>query len=616
MTFLYPLGLLGLIGIPVIIIIYILRNRFIEQIIPTTYIWTLSERFLKRRNPLSKLAGIISLILQLLLVAAISFAIAHPVLILGGEARNYTFVLDGSGSMNTVEDGTSRFDEGKAEIEKLINEAVDGSRYSLIYVGGETTIVFEDIDDKERAVLMLSDLAPSSTSIAYTDAIGVAQGYFNNDNSTVTYLVTDKNYASATNVEVINVASDVVNVGLSDVKVLGSDALTVWGNLVSYTDDRTVTVAAYADGMTTPAATLEVSLVKGQVTQFSMPLNVIDYYSMTVKVLEDDALTEDSELVVYSVDAANEFTALVVSEQPFFIASALSATSAIKITKIKPSEYEGQRGYNLYVFDSYTPFELPKDGAVWYINPQISVNGTGFSVQGKFTPAEGEAKIEASTSTNSQVEKLLTGMTGADIYVQEYISCGIYDSSFITLLSHKGNPLLFTGANTHGNREVVFAFDLHESNLVGQAVDFIALVDNLIDFSFPTVLEKTDYVCGETASINIVAGTDSIVATAPSGEVISMSTSGTAAELKLTEAGIYKIECMTAGNAKEYYIFSEFPMDERAPVQTADSIALLGEAGDTGIDGKYDNILIIFILIALIFTSEWVVYCYEKYQLR
>jgi hypothetical protein len=272
--------------------------------------------------------------------------------------------------MNTVEDGTSRFDEGKAEIEKLINNAVDGSRYSLICVGGETTIVFEDLDDKERAVMLLSDLSASSTSISYTDAIGVAQGYFNEDSSTVTYLVTDKNYAGATNVEVINVASDVVNVGLSDVKVLSSDKLTVWGNLVSYTDDRTVTVAVYPDGMTTPMATLEVALVKGQVHQFSIPVDLPDYYSMTVKVLEEDALAEDSELVVYSVDAANEFTALIVSEQPFFIASALSASSAIKITKIKPAEYEGQRGYNLYVFDSYTPYELPKDGAVWYINPR------------------------------------------------------------------------------------------------------------------------------------------------------------------------------------------------------------------------------------------------------
>ena len=357
MTFLYPLGLLGLIGIPVIIIIYILKNKYIEQIIPTTYIWTLSERFLKRRNPLSKLAGIISLILQLLLVTVISFAIAHPVLIMTGEARNYTFVIDGSGSMNTTEDGVNRFELGKDEIESIITDSVDGSRYSLVYVANETTIVFEGVEDKERAVKMLDELKPASTAVSLTDAVGIAQGYFNEDPSTVTYLVTDKSYTTATNVEVITVGGEVANVGLTGVKVVEGDKLTVYGSLVSYTDDRTVTVAVYPDEMKVATATLEVSLLKGEVKQFTLPLEIDDYYSMSVSIVEADALLEDNEVVVYSVDAANEFTALVVSEQPFFIASALEATSAIKITKVKTTDYtDSMRGYNLYVFDSYTPF--------------------------------------------------------------------------------------------------------------------------------------------------------------------------------------------------------------------------------------------------------------------
>ena len=68
MSFLYPLGLLGLIGIPIVIIIYILRSKFTELTVTSTYIWTLSERFFKKKNPLSGFTGIISLILQILMV--------------------------------------------------------------------------------------------------------------------------------------------------------------------------------------------------------------------------------------------------------------------------------------------------------------------------------------------------------------------------------------------------------------------------------------------------------------------------------------------------------------------------------------------------------------------
>ena len=87
MKFLQPLGLLGLIGVPVIILIYILKNKYNEQTVPSTYLWTLSEKFFKRRNPLSGLTGLISLILQILTVIVVSLAIARPIFVLPDSAQ-------------------------------------------------------------------------------------------------------------------------------------------------------------------------------------------------------------------------------------------------------------------------------------------------------------------------------------------------------------------------------------------------------------------------------------------------------------------------------------------------------------------------------------------------
>ena len=66
MNFLYPYGLLGLIGIPILIIIYIIKSKYTEQIVASTYLWTLSNRFLKKRKRFSMLAGLIALLLQIL----------------------------------------------------------------------------------------------------------------------------------------------------------------------------------------------------------------------------------------------------------------------------------------------------------------------------------------------------------------------------------------------------------------------------------------------------------------------------------------------------------------------------------------------------------------------
>ena len=98
MSFLYPLGLLGLIGIPILILVYIIKSKYTEQTVASTYLWTLSERFIKRKRRPSPLAGIISLILQILAVTIISLAIAHPIITVPNSANEYCFILDGSGS--------------------------------------------------------------------------------------------------------------------------------------------------------------------------------------------------------------------------------------------------------------------------------------------------------------------------------------------------------------------------------------------------------------------------------------------------------------------------------------------------------------------------------------
>ncbi|MBO5510612.1 MAG: BatA domain-containing protein [Clostridia bacterium] len=95
MSFLYPLGLLGLIGIPILILVYIIKSKYTEQTVASTYLWTLSERFLKRKRRPSPLAGIISLILQILAVTLISLAIAHPIITVPDSANEYCFILDG-----------------------------------------------------------------------------------------------------------------------------------------------------------------------------------------------------------------------------------------------------------------------------------------------------------------------------------------------------------------------------------------------------------------------------------------------------------------------------------------------------------------------------------------
>ena len=205
MRFLYPLGLIGLIGVPIIILIYILQSKYTEQVVNSTYIWTLSEKFLKRRNPLSGMAGIISLILQLLFVIALSLAISRPVISFPGAAYDYCFLLDATGSMTAETDGESAVERARDEIKTVIRRSTGGSSFTVITVGAEPVTEFEAVRDKKTAIEQLEEIACTDTTASHADLLSVAQAVLDDNPATRIYLVTDKSYEAYENLEVISV---------------------------------------------------------------------------------------------------------------------------------------------------------------------------------------------------------------------------------------------------------------------------------------------------------------------------------------------------------------------------------------------------------------------------
>ncbi len=627
MKFLYPLGLLGLIGIPILIFVYIIKNRYTEQTVSSTYMWTLSERFLKRRNPLSRITGLISLILQLLLVLCISMAVAHPLIVLPGQAKEYCFIVDGSGSMQTTLDGKSRLERAKEEVNAVIDEAKNGSVFSLVYVSDMTEVVFELEDDRELIKKRIDLLEPSDVSIDYADAIGVAQGYFNENPSVVTYLVTDTEYTEHLNINLINVARAENNISLEDVIYtdIGGGMINVSGYVTSYSADNETEVEVYGNISEEKLGAQRLQLVKNTKTPFSIACTAENFYSLTVKLTTSDALEMDNTATVYNIESENAYKALLVSDTPFLLKSAISSVGVADLTVMTTEEYENEvkslaaedkavSGYGLYVFDAYDPETLPTDGSVWFVGPKESLENTGFSIQGEVELDEG-AKLELNKSTNSVMKKLTGGMSGDDIYVKKYMKCGLY-GNFSTILSYMGNPIVFTGTGTSGNRQVVFAFNFHDSNFALSA-DYLILLHNLLDYSFPAIIETTEYSCGEMAQINVISGCNSIRVEHPSGKAIYADTSSAVSEFELTEVGEYKLIVDISGNEREFYIFSALPEAERCTdVPVEGSVSIRGTAAEGGRDAMFDPMLILFILAAVLFTAEWMVYCYDKYQFR
>ncbi len=617
MSFTYPWGLLGLLAIPLLILVYILKNKHTEQVIASTYLWTLSERFLKRKNPISRITGIISLILQILVVACISFALARPVFTLKNAANDYVFILDGSGSMGYEEEGKTRFDLGKERIAELIEDSANGSAYTLVYAGESTGVLYENLEDRDQALSILKETELSAMATGFADAKNAAQKCFDERPASKIYLVTDKGYESLENVELISLSSTLENYAVAEIKqATEGGKLVVSGQVCSYQSDAELSLLLEViNGSAVKTETQTVSVAKGEEKEFRFETENLAFESIRVRVENEDALPIDNESVYYGVTTSQEGSILIVSDDPFFLQSALNSVYGGEVVStVTTKEYQtGTSGYQLYVFEGYSPEVLPTDGAVWFINPLSSVIGSGFNVQGSEKLAS-PGILEYSTSTATRVQALLKGTNKDDIAVGEYVKCS-FNRSFYTLLSYDGNPLLFAGTNSQDNREVVFAFDLHKSNLILQ-FDHIVLIKNLLDFTFPAMLEKTSYYCGESVDVNVLANCKSIRVDTPSGNIVYLSVGSDLAQFTATEVGRYKITQMVEGVPHTVYAYGNLPKEERASTVNEGAFAISGTPVEERRDGRYDDLIILFIILAAIFIADWAVYCYEQYQLR
>ena len=612
MSFHNPLGLLGLIGIPIVILIYIIKNKHTEQIVTSNYLWHLSEKFLNKKKNVSLVSGIISLLLQIVAITMISLVIAHPIIYIPNGAKEYCFILDGSGSMNMVIEEKSRIDIGKDEIKNIINSSADGSKYTLIYASDTARVVYEKFDNKEKACELLEDLKPSGVSVTYDSILKHVQKYFNENKSMITYLVTDKDYQS-NNIEIINVSNDVDNYAISNFNyIIEESLLKINANVMSYESDTTLNVNLYIDGVLIDSKEVEVSkLTEGN---YYFETDNTDFLNISLEISNVDGLMLDNVSTIYNVEKEHNYSTLVISYRPFYIESMLKTVGNTSVTVISPENYNSDMsGYSLYIFDAVTPKTLPTDGTVWLFKPTESIEKSGFSVQ---DIVEDENGIELTYPKNStSMFKLLTyGLEKEQIYVSKYVKYGLY-KNFTTLLTHEGNPVIFTGTSDNGVREVVFGFDLHDSNFP-LLMDYLVLSKNLIDYSFPIILDNSVYTCGDKVEINVLSNCDSIKVTSPNGDVSYLDVSSEITSFNTTLVGTYVLTMNFNGDIKEFSIYSNLPSEESTTVHEVVDINLSGELENEYSDGIYDKLLFLFIILAIVYVADWVVYCREQYQLR
>jgi Ca-activated chloride channel homolog len=657
MSFTYPFALLALIAIPVIIVIYILKNKYRDETAPSTYLWELSEKFLKKRNPLRKMEHLLSLIMQCLAICGMAFALAHPVFTVKGGADNMVFVIDGSASMSMVDstDGKkTRFELAKEKVDEIIKDANVGSTFTIIMADNEPRVVCKSISDKSRAQIYVDSLELSSGAASLETPMNMAQEFFSNGTCNVCYLATDRVFSEEAvqknetlqNINLIDVSdSKAINYAITELNYEyytsgGKNYLHYSGKVINYNDQTeglTLKLRFYVDGTTTGYITIqEEKDENGDVTkaftpgvEYEFDIEQEDENKMFSKGAEvkavienEDCLAADNTMIYYNTEVMTTTNVLLVqgSDAKIYMKAALQSIKSagtINLKVVSESAYKGTEEADIYVFDSVDNVtNLPTTGALWFVNCEnVASDNVGFKVGDRRSGLDVTMKY-SDNKDDALYNQFTKDCQGSEFPLSEYIRYSI-DGDFTSVLSYDNVPLIFGGKNSLGQREIVFAFDLSKSNFV-MSYDFLKVTSNFINYSNPTLIKTFNYSVQEKATFSVPETVKSISVLTPKNTTEPLDIDGDEyVDYQFTQVGTYTITVNYESESdptKSFSVYVSYPNEEGDPYVTETKACnMVTNVNTIKGDGLFDNILPFVIVAAVLFAGDWILYTHEQY---
>ena len=175
MPFTTPLALLGLLFIPAVVAMYLLKLRRDETVVPSTLLWTRLVADVEANAPWQKLRRSLLLLLQLLLVVILALLAARPFLERpAGLARDVVLVIDTSASMAATDVLPNRLEAAKSAALAALRDLPTGGKVSVIAADRSARIVVNETTDLGRVRQALDGIETTSAHGDLGDALELA----------------------------------------------------------------------------------------------------------------------------------------------------------------------------------------------------------------------------------------------------------------------------------------------------------------------------------------------------------------------------------------------------------------------------------------------------------
>ena len=570
MSWLTPLGFLGLIGLIVWLIIYIIKPNYQKKIISTTYVWKRSLKFRKKRIPTSMLRNILLIICQVLAITVLSAALAQPFIAAEDDSqKEQIIILDASADMmTTLNDGIeTRFDRAVALIHEVTDEIVDnGGCITVILASHEPEFIVQRAGEEFKASIheklnALVDEYNYRCTYGIADiegAMDLAERVLDENPKAEVVLYSGINYTDCGSVTVVNVA----DINEWNCAILNADARVVENyyefsiELASYGRDSAIEVYFDVYGVNDALETRNfyesvlytqemgsVTLTFGNDAERAgedpnyILTDIYCYDYACIRISHDDSLQYDNTLYLYGGTKPElKIQYYSTMPNPFYsgVLRALRDTVDTKwdinLTEVRANQEPALEGYDVYIFEHTMPKILPTDGLVILSNPDSVPSGAGFYL-GNALQTNQEAFLSADADEN---HPLLKDVVATNISITRFVTFTNYAAEYVPVLYCQGYPVMLATEGPGAN-VIVMAFSLNYSNLP-IVKDFPALMLNILNHYIPNTVDDFLYEVNETIDLNCrseeleVEGpdTDLVLDTFPNG-------------LYVTQPGVYTL---------------------------------------------------------------------------
>ena len=563
MPFTTPLALLGLLFLPAVIAMYLLKLRRDEAVVPSTLLWTRLVSDVEANAPWQKLRRSLLLLLQLMLVVILALLAARPFFERpAGLARDIVLVMDTSASMGATDVAPDRMTAAKLAAIEALRDLPTGGKVSVIAAGRSARIVVNESTDLSRVRQAIYEIAVTQGTGDLGDALELASKLAARSGDAQVLVATDAALATdptgrvAAPVKVLPVGRDRKNQAIVALAVRTSPSAVTRSVFVSLAnldlERATRRLEIWGDG-----SLLEVRDVQLEAQARSDV--IIDDIEPEVRSVEVRLVGSDPAVVTAPDQLAVDDRAwavipeqrtrliLVVGAGDPYLETALSYLPNVELYGVKPDEYgpaterKDGRPWDLVIFEGYLPATLPRSPILALAPPRTSDLG---QVTGKLT--------NPGIGTLDPDEPVLRFVDLSTTHIAEASRLDAPDWARTIIPGPRGAPLLYAGVRD-GSPSAVLAFEPRRSDLPLQ-VAFPILLANLTGELLGASSAPTEAVePGTPVELVVPAGAVGLTVTGPDGtatQLVPGTSGGGAVTFAATDLlGVYTVTPMADPDA-------------------------------------------------------------------